>query len=60
MVDNNRFSFLLQPVNGIPCFPFSSAQPRDEQLLKVVLPLLKVLSLEKDVRPALCQKFCMP
>ncbi|KAK8925924.1 Mitochondrial import inner membrane translocase subunit TIM50 [Platanthera zijinensis] len=60
IVDNNPFSFLLQPLNGIPCFPFSAAQPHDEQLLKVVLPLLKLLSLEKDVRPALHRKFCMP
>ncbi|KAL0915005.1 hypothetical protein M5K25_015401 [Dendrobium thyrsiflorum] len=60
IVDNNPFSFLLQPLNGIPCVAFSAAQPFDEQLLKVVLPLLKQLSLEKDVRPVLYKQFYMP
>lgn len=32
IVDNNPFSFLLQPLNGIPCIPFSAGQPRDEQV----------------------------
>ncbi|KAL1531379.1 protein-serine/threonine phosphatase [Salvia divinorum] len=31
IVDNNPFSFLLQPLNGIPCIPFSPGQPHDEQ-----------------------------
>ncbi|PKA63305.1 Mitochondrial import inner membrane translocase subunit TIM50 [Apostasia shenzhenica] len=60
IVDNNPFSFLLQPVNGIPCVPFSAGQPYDDQLLKVILPLLKQLSLQKDVRPVLYEKFHMP
>ncbi|GAB4827600.1 hypothetical protein Ancab_034483 [Ancistrocladus abbreviatus] len=60
IVDNNPFSFLLQPLNGIPCVPFSAGQPRDEQLLEVLLPLLKDLSREKDVRPVLYEKFHMP
>ncbi|PKA67091.1 Mitochondrial import inner membrane translocase subunit TIM50 [Apostasia shenzhenica] len=60
IVDNNPFSFLLQPLNGIPCVPFSAGQPHDEQLLGVVLPLLKQLSLQKDVRPALYKQFHMP
>lgn len=60
IVDNNPFSFLLQPLNGIPCVAFSATQPFDEQLLKAVLPLLKQLSLEKDVRPVLYKQFCMP
>ncbi|KAJ0044462.1 hypothetical protein Pint_06521 [Pistacia integerrima] len=60
IVDNNPFSFLLQPLNGIPCVPFSAAQPQDTQLLNVLLPLLKQLSLEKDVRPMLYEKFHMP
>ncbi|KAJ4978089.1 hypothetical protein NE237_008869 [Protea cynaroides] len=50
LVDNNPFSFLLQPLNGIPCVPFSAGQPHDEQLLDVLLPLLKHLSLQKDVQ----------
>lgn len=60
IIDNNPFSFLLQPMNGIPCLPFSPAQPSDNQLLEVLLPLLKHLALEKDVRPILYEKFHMP
>ncbi|KAF4395750.1 hypothetical protein CsatB_009455 [Cannabis sativa] len=60
IVDNNPFSFLLQPVNGIPCIPFTAGQPHDTQLLDVLLPLLKELSEQKDVRPALYEKFHMP
>ncbi|CAK9135791.1 unnamed protein product [Ilex paraguariensis] len=60
IVDNNPFSFLLQPVNGIPCIPFSAGQPHDEQLLGVILPLLKHLSGQKDVRPILYERFHMP
>ncbi|KAL2549689.1 Haloacid dehalogenase-like hydrolase (HAD) superfamily protein [Forsythia ovata] len=60
IVDNNPFSFLLQPLNGIPCIPFSAGQPRDEQLLEVILPLLKHLSQQKDVRPILYERFHMP
>lgn len=33
IVDNNPFSFLLQPMNGIPCIPFSAGQPHDDQVL---------------------------
>ncbi|XVE52492.1 hypothetical protein DITRI_Ditri02bG0126400 [Diplodiscus trichospermus] len=60
IVDNNPFSFLLQPLNGIPCIPFSAGQPHDTQLLDVVLPLLKHLSQQKDVRPVLYDRFRMP
>lgn len=60
IVDNNPFSFLLQPLNGIPCVPFSAGQPYDEQLTEVLLPLLKLLSSKKDVRPVLHEKFHMP
>ncbi|GER50966.1 CTD small phosphatase-like protein [Striga asiatica] len=60
IVDNNPFSFLLQPSNGIPCIPFSPGQPHDEQLLEVILPLIKQLSLQKDVRPILYERFHMP
>ncbi|KAL6336516.1 hypothetical protein AAG906_022457 [Vitis piasezkii] len=60
IVDNNPFSFLLQPLNGIPCVPFSAEQPNDKQLLEVLLPLLKHLSLQKDVRPVLYERFHMP
>ncbi|KAK4433272.1 CTD nuclear envelope phosphatase 1 [Sesamum alatum] len=60
IVDNNPFSFLLQPLNGIPCIPFSPGQPHDVQLLDVILPLLKHLSLQKDVRPVLYERFHMP
>ncbi|KAG6509097.1 hypothetical protein ZIOFF_034488 [Zingiber officinale] len=60
MVDNNPFSFLLQPSNGVPCVSFFAAQPCDNQLMKVILPLLKQLSFQKDVRPVLYEKFHMP
>ncbi|KAG4962224.1 hypothetical protein JHK82_038915 [Glycine max] len=60
IVDNNPFSFVLQPVNGIPCIPFSAGQPHDTQLLDVILPLLKQLSEQNDVRPFLYEKFHMP
>lgn len=33
IVDNNPFSFLLQPLNGIPCIPFSPGQHHDEQVI---------------------------
>jgi carboxy-terminal domain RNA polymerase II polypeptide A small phosphatase len=32
IVDNNPFSFLLQPLNGIPCVPFSATQGGDNQV----------------------------
>ncbi|KAL6011060.1 hypothetical protein ACLOJK_001504 [Asimina triloba] len=60
LVDNNPFSFLLQPLNGIPCVPFAAGQPHDDQLIEVLLPLLKHLSLQKDVRPVLYERFHMP
>ncbi|RVW42277.1 CTD small phosphatase-like protein 2 [Vitis vinifera] len=60
IVDNNPFSFLLQPLNGVPCIPFSAGQPNDGQLLEVLLPLLKHLSQQNDVRPVLYDRFRMP
>ncbi|OEL16918.1 hypothetical protein BAE44_0022064 [Dichanthelium oligosanthes] len=60
LVDNNPYSFLLQPSNGIPCITFSAAQPVDDQLMGTIFPLLKHLSLQKDVRPALYETFHMP
>ncbi|PSS32535.1 CTD small phosphatase-like protein [Actinidia chinensis var. chinensis] len=60
IVDNNPFSFLLQPMNGIPCIPFSAGQPHDDQLLEVLLPLLRHLSQQADVRPILYERFHMP
>ncbi|KAK3135334.1 hypothetical protein QOZ80_5BG0417710 [Eleusine coracana subsp. coracana] len=60
LVDNNPYSFLMQPLNGIPCVTFTAAQPVDDQLMGVIFPLLKHLSLENDVRPALYETFRMP
>ncbi|KAH7667603.1 carboxy-terminal domain RNA polymerase II polypeptide A small phosphatase protein [Dioscorea alata] len=60
LVDNNPFSFLLQPLNGIPCIPFSAGRHDDDELMRDLLPLLKKLSLQKDVRPFLYEKFRMP
>ncbi|KAG8078393.1 hypothetical protein GUJ93_ZPchr0007g5797 [Zizania palustris] len=60
IVDNNPFSFILQPLNGIPCVPFSAGQHDDDQLMEVIFPLLKHLSLQRDVRPPLHEMFHMP
>ncbi|XP_057512548.1 uncharacterized protein LOC130794619 [Actinidia eriantha] len=60
IVDNNPFSFLLQPLNEYRAFRFSAEHPQDEQLLGVILPLLKHLSQQKDVRPILYENFTMP
>ncbi|CAN6332768.1 unnamed protein product [Urochloa humidicola] len=60
LVDNNPYSFLLQPLNGIPCITFSAGQPVDDQLMGTIFPRLKHLSLQKDVRPALYETFHMP
>ncbi|XP_047059831.1 CTD small phosphatase-like protein isoform X2 [Lolium rigidum] len=47
IVDNNPFSFIVQPLNGIPCVPFSAGQHSDDQLMEVIFPLLKHLSPER-------------
>ncbi|KAM3333504.1 hypothetical protein ACQJBY_028546 [Aegilops geniculata] len=60
IVDNNPFSFIVQPLNGIPCVPFSAGQHSDDQLMEVIFPLLKHLSVQRDVRPALYERFHMP
>lgn len=52
LVDNNPFSFLFQPDNGVLCEPFFG-DPADQHLLQVVLPLLKILACVSDVRPLL-------
>lgn len=38
IVDNNPFSFLLQPLNGIPCIPFSAGQTHDTQVARKIQP----------------------
>lgn len=60
IIDNNPFSFLLQPLNGIPCVSFTGAHSDDNQLLQVLLPLLKHLATQEDVRPVLYERFYMP
>lgn len=60
IIDNNPFSFVLQPLNGIPCVPFTGERSEDQQLLGVLLPLLQYLSLQDDIRPALYERFHMP
>lgn len=52
IVDNQAFSFLLQPRNGIKCKPFRG-HDNDRELQSIILPLLKYLSILNDVRPAL-------
>lgn len=39
LVDNNPFSFLLQPLNGIPCIPFYAGQPNDNQVLAICMSI---------------------
>ncbi|CAN6469836.1 unnamed protein product [Victoria cruziana] len=60
IIDNNPFSFLLQPLNGIPCVPFSAGQPEDNQLIQVILPQLEQLAMQKDVRSLLYEQYHMP
>eukprot|EP00850_Spirogloea_muscicola_P005304 SM000024S07766 [mRNA] locus=s24:325094:327146:- [translate_table: standard] len=60
LVDNNPFSFIMQPLNGIPCVPFTGEQAGDSQLLDVLLPLLEQLSQQPDIRPMLLHRFRMP
>lgn len=58
LIDNSPYSFLLQPCNGIPCLPYRG-NPQDNQLLRVILPLIESLSLLADIRPVLRERFCM-
>lgn len=60
LVDNNPFSFLMQPTNGVPCVAFYGTEGEDNQLLDVLLPLLQQLSRQPDVRLLLAQKYRMP
>lgn len=39
LVDNNPFSFLLQPLNGLPCISFSAEHPHDEQVMRLFIAL---------------------
>lgn len=56
LVDNNPYSFLLQPDNGILCEPFYG-EPADRHLLDVVLPALHILARVPDVRPILRKRY---
>ena len=62
LVDNNPFSFLLQPENGAPCASFVG-DPEDRHLEGTILPLLRNLAAEVerggDVRPMLRRRFDM-
>lgn len=59
LLDNNPFSFSLQPDNGIPVLAFMGS-PEDTQLLDVLLPLLEQLaSRPDDVRPLLSTRYSM-
>lgn len=59
LVDNNPFSFLLQPLNGVPAEPYAGC-PRDRHLTQSLLPLLRGLAHLRDVRPVLASRFGMP
>lgn len=56
LVDNNPYSFLFQPDNGILCEPFYG-EPADRHLLDVVLPALHLLARVSDVRPILRRRY---
>ncbi|KAK9839705.1 hypothetical protein WJX81_007183 [Elliptochloris bilobata] len=58
LVDDNAWSFLLQPANGVPAVPYLGS-PNDGHLLGVILPLLEALSRARDVRPVLQATFDM-
>ena len=55
LVDNNIFSFLPQPTNGI-LVPAFYDNPKDN-ILPQVLDVVKQLQTESDVRPALHDMF---
>ena len=60
IVDNNPFSFLLQPHNGIPIVSFAG-DPGDDGLLRQLLPVLQRLgetvARGEDVRPFCRRQF---
>lgn len=62
LVDNNPFSFLLQPHNGVPVASFTG-DPDDVELERSLLPLLRALAAEAaagaDVRHLLARRFRM-
>lgn len=59
LVDDNPYSFSLQPTNGVPIMPFDGMKD-DSQLLAVLLPLIESLSPLPDVRPVLNLRFNLP
>lgn len=56
LVDNNPYSFLLQPDNGVLCESFFG-EPEDRHLLEDVLPTLHLLARVPDVRPILRRRY---
>lgn len=56
LLDNNPFSFVAQPCNGIPVVPFAG-DPHDRNLMSKLLPVLKELAEEPDVRPVLRSRY---
>jgi len=58
LVDDTPMAFLHQPDNGIPILPFRS-DPDDRFLVDAVLPLLRSLAAESDVRPLIAKRFGM-
>ena len=56
LLDNNPFSFVPQPENGVPVAPFTG-HPTDNELLGCLLPLLKALDEETDIRETLARRF---
>jgi len=56
LVDNNPYSFLLQPDNGVLCESFFG-EAEDRHLLEDVLPTLHLLARVPDVRPILRRRY---
>ena len=56
LLDNNPMAFVPQPENGVPVVPFTG-NPTDNELLGCLLPLLKALDAETDIREILAPRF---
>ena len=58
LVDDTPLAFLHQPDNGVPVVGFRG-DPDDRLLMEAVLPLLRCIANERDVRPVLRKRFDM-
>ncbi|XP_039136321.1 CTD small phosphatase-like protein isoform X2 [Dioscorea cayenensis subsp. rotundata] len=58
LVDNNPFSFLLQPLNGIPCIPFSAGRHDDDEVLQMFTSIIH--GIKSHERPSSTSKAAFP